>query len=174
MSDNEALRALQTRLAERIQQVREVQPGRSWLAVSCAGLGLLLPLPQAGEIFDQGELLPVPHTQPWFSGVVNHRGNVCAVVDFARFLGLPEAADALTGRPRLVALNEALGAQAALRVDRLDGLRHEADLTLVESDDNAAQPAFAPARWRDAQGREWQEINLAELARHGQFLAIAG
>lgn len=177
MADNEALRALQTRLAERMQQAREVQPGRSWLAVSCAGLGLLLPLPQAGEIFDQGELLPVPHSQPWFSGVVNHRGNVCAVVDFARFLGLSEPAGgaaASQGQPRLVALNEALGAQAALRVDRLDGLRHEAELTPVESDDNAAQPAFAPARWRDAQGRVWQEINLAELARHGQFLAIAG
>lgn len=177
MADSEALRALQTRLAERMQQARNEAPGRSWLAVSCAGLGLLLPLKQAGEIFERGTVVPVPHVQPWFCGVVNHRGGVCTVVDFARFLGLPargEAAAPGRSAPRLVALNEALGINCALLVDRLDGLRHEAEMGPIESDDNAGWPAFAPARWRDAAGRVWQEINLAELARHGQFLAIAG
>jgi twitching motility protein PilI len=177
MADKDALRALQTRLAERMQQVRDERPGLSWLAVSCAGLGLLLPLKQAGEIFDPGVIVPVPHTQAWFRGVINHRGGICTVVDFAGFLGLrgrddpPPPGD----NARLVALNVALGVNCTLLVDRLEGLRHEADLTRIESDDNAAaRPAFAPARWRDAAGRAWQEINLAELARQSQFLAIAG
>ena len=76
---------------------------------------------------------------------------------------------------RLVALNAVFGVNVALLVDRLEGLRHAADLRVVpENDDNAARPAFALARWQDAAGRMWQEIDLAELARLPQFLAITG
>ena len=50
MANKQALRDLQTRLAERMQQVRTEQPGVSWLAVDCAGQGLLIALHQAGEI----------------------------------------------------------------------------------------------------------------------------
>jgi len=35
------------------------------------------------------------------------------------------------------------------------------------------RPLFASAMWRDAEGRSWQEIDLAVLARHPQYLAIA-
>jgi twitching motility protein PilI len=175
MADKDALRALQTRLAERMQQVRDERPGLSWLAVSCGGLGLLLPLKQAGEIFDHGDVVSVPHTQPWFRGVINHRGGICTVIDFAHFLGLRGRLDgaALPEQARLVALNAALGVNCALLVDRLEGLRHEAELQPVECDDNASRPPFAAALWRDAAGRSWQEINLAELARQAQFVAVA-
>jgi twitching motility protein PilI len=175
MADQDALRALQSRLAERMAQVRSEVPALSWLAVSCAGLGVLLPLKQSGEIFKLGPVVPVPHTLPWFLGVLNHRGSICTVVDFARFLGLrgPGDAPAAAEQPRLVALNASLGVNCALLVDRLEGLRHEADLQADESDDNAPRPAFASARWRDSAGRRWQEINLAELARQAQFLAVA-
>ncbi|MDT7834412.1 chemotaxis protein CheW [Aquabacterium sp. OR-4] len=175
MANKDALRALQTRLAERMQQVRSEQPGVSWLAVDCGGQGLLFPLKEAGEIFDTGTMVAVPHTQPWFSGVVNLRGGVCSVVDMASFLGLREAGGPLPEHARLVAFNAALNVNGALLVDRLEGLRHAADMQATEeTDDNASRPAFAPARWRDAAGREWQEISLAGLAHEPQFLAIAG
>lgn len=177
MANKQALRDLQTRLAERMQQVRTETPGLSWLAVDCAGQGLLLSLKQAGEIFDLGPLLPVPHTQPWLAGVVNLRGGVFTVVDLARFLGLRQhtPAAATRGQARLVAFNAALGINGALLIDRLEGLRHAADLQAdAESTDNAARPAFALARWRDATGRWWQEIDLAALAHAPQFLAITG
>lgn len=175
MANKDALRALQTRLAERMQQVRTEQPGVSWLAVDCGGQGLLFPLKEAGEIFDTGTMVPVPHTQPWFSGVVNLRGGVCSVVDMAAFLGLREAGGPLPEHARLVAFNAALGVNGALLVDRLEGLRHAADMQATEeTDDNGSRPGFAPARWRDAAGREWQEISLAGLAHAPQFLAIAG
>ena len=35
------------------------------------------------------------------------------------------------------------------------------------------RPSFAGARFRDAQGQVWQEIDLAALAQQDQFLAIA-
>ena len=173
MANKQALRDLQTRLAERMQQVRTEQPGQSWLAVDCAGQGLLLALRQAGEISSPGALVPVPHTQPWLAGVVNLRGGVCTVIDLAAFLGLRIAA--VPARARLVAFNTALGVNGALLVDRLEGLRHAADLRREDDcADNAARPAFAPARWRDAAGRVWQEIDLAELAGLPQFLAVTG
>ena len=173
MANKQALRDLQTRLAERMQQVRSETPGVSWLAVDCAGQGLLLSLKQAGEIFDLGPLQPVPHTQPWLAGVVNLRGGVFTVVDLARFLGLRQAEAAAQAQARLVAFNAALGINGALLIDRLEGLRHAADLKAEdESTDNVARPAFALARWRDAAGRWWQEIDLAALAQSPQFLAI--
>lgn len=175
MADPDALRELQSRLAERMAQVRTEEATRSWLAVSCAGLGVLLPLKQSGEIFKPGQVMPVPHAQAWFMGVQNHRGSICTVVDFARFLGLRAAGDAPApaDQAQLVGLNASLGVNCALLVDRLEGLRHEAELVPDESDDNGLRPAFAQARWRDGAGRHWQEINLAELARQAQFLAIA-
>ena len=67
----------------------------------------------------------------------------------------------------------ALGINGALMIDRLEGLRHAADLQSVDQgSDNASRPAFALARWRDAAGRWWQEIDLAALAQSPQFLAI--
>jgi twitching motility protein PilI len=174
MANKQALRDLQTRLAERMQQVRTEQPGMSWLAVDCAGQGLLLALRQAGEISGVGALVPVPHTRPWLAGVVNLRGGVCTVVDLARFLGLrAPGAQAPKESARLVAFNAALGLNGALLVDRLEGLRHAADLKAeAETADNEIRPAFALARWRDAAGKLWQELDLAELAKLPQFLAV--
>lgn len=179
MANKQALRDLQTRLAERMKQVRTETPGVSWLAVDCAGHGLLLSLKQAGEIFDLGPVLPVPHTQPWLAGVVNLRGGVFTVVDLAHFLGLRDStpqASAHTpaqSQARLVAFNAALGINGALLIDRLEGLRHAADLQADgDAADAAARPAFALGRWRDAAGRWWQEVDLAALAQSPQFLAI--
>jgi len=175
MANKQALRDLQTRLAERMKQVRTETPGLSWLAVECAGQGLLLPLAQAGEIFDLPALLPVPHTRPWLAGVVNLRGAVVTVVDLAQFLGLRAANDASSReQARLVAFNARQALNGAVLVDRLQGLRHAADMQREDdSPDNASRPAFAGGRWRDAAGRVWQEISLAALAVAPEFLAIA-
>ncbi len=174
MANREALRQLQSRLAERLKAARTETRQISWLAVECGGHGLLVPLPTAGEIFPAGTLLAVPHTQPWFLGVANLRGQLHGVVDLAAFLGLrlPLARDALRDQARLLAFNPKLGSHSAVLVDRLAGLRSAAQLT-AEPPDGQIRPLFARAMWRDAEGRSWQEIDLAVLARHPQYLAIA-
>ena len=179
MANREALRELQNRLALRLQQARTETRVQSWLAVECAGLGLLVPLPTAGEIFPMVAVLPVPHTQPWFLGVANLRGGLHGVVDLAAFLGLrlPLASDA-TGREQaqLLAFNAAHGAHCAVLIDRLAGLRSATQLTPVPgepgAESTARRPWFALNCWRDAESREWQEIDLAVLARTEQYLAI--
>ena len=179
MSNREALRELQGRLATRMQQARTEARVQSWLAVECAGHGLLFPLHEAGEIFSVGSVLPVPHTRPWFAGVANLRGGLHAVVDLGLFLGLPRrtaAAEAARDGARLLALNPALGVNCALLVDRLAGLRNADQLSAEPGDDAVPQtrPAFAGPRWRDAEGRLWQEIGLAVLAGNEEFLGVAG
>lgn len=175
MAKREALRELQNRLAQRLQAALTELPTASWLAVHCGGLGLIFPLRSAGEIFTAAGVLPVPHTQPWFLGVANLRGGLHGVVDLAGFLGLrsrPLALDSLGDQARLLALNPATGGHCAVLVDRLAGLRNLAQLTLLP-DAPQARPGFAGARYRDTQGQEWQEIDLAELAQQEQFLGIA-
>jgi twitching motility protein PilI len=205
MANREALRQLQARLAQQLQQARQEPRAASWLAVECAGLGLLVSLPSAGEIFALAPVLPVPHTAPWFLGVANLRGQLHSVVDLGAFLGLRQqqapaaammaaaaqaapagsaaaansavaAADLKREPARLLALNTTLGSNCALLVDRLAGLRSAEQLQAEPADDGDApvqRPAFAGPRWRDAEGRVWQEIELGALARHEQFLGIA-
>jgi twitching motility protein PilI len=137
----------------------------------------LVPLATAGAIFPAGALLAVPHTQPWFLGVANLRGGLHGVVDLAAFLGLrpPMARDALREQARLLAFNPHLGSHCAVLVDRLAGLRSRQQLQ-PEGDaaDAAPRPEFAAGGcWRDDDGHVWQEIDLAALARHELFLAIA-
>jgi twitching motility protein PilI len=178
MARREALRELQSRLAARLQLAQDEARMANWLAVETAGRGFVLGLADAGEIFPVSALKSVPHTQGWFMGVANLRGSLHGVVDLAAFLGLRPAMapDAVREQARLVALNPALGAQCALLVERLAGLRATDQM---KRDADAAEasvpgrPAFAGATWRDADGRAWQEIDLRALARHEQFLGIA-
>ena len=163
MANKQALRDLQSRLAERLQAARSQARGQSWLAIECSGRGFLLPLREAGEIF---ALAPI--------GVANLRGHLHGVVDLAGFLGVKTHE---TGREqsRLVGFNHALDINCVLMVDRLSGLRSEDELSPELGDDDAlARPGFAGARLRDAAGRPWQELKLSELASDETFLRIVG
>lgn len=180
MADKDALRELQDRLATQLQAAREQDRGRAWLAVEAGSAGLLLPLADAGEIFPFRGAVGVPHARPWFLGVANLRGALHGVVDLASFLGLapatpPASADA-TGW--LVVLSPRLDSHAALRVDRLAGLRREDQL----QGSGAPPGAFAGERFveelpaaagQPARRRWWQELRLAELASNPHFVDIA-
>lgn len=178
MSNKQALRDLQQRLAQRMQAARETSQAASWLAVEAAGVPLLLSLRQAAEIFTLVPIKPVPYAQPWLLGVANLRGGLHTVVDLAGFLGLRDAAAApraeaggTAAGTRLVAFNPELNINCALLVDRLLGLRGDEQLQ-PEEGEVAGRPRFAGPRLRDAEGRVWQVLDLEALARHPQFLRI--
>jgi len=172
MANKQALRDLQSRLAERLQAARTEPLAKSWLAVECSSRGFLFPLREAGEIFPLAPMVPVPHSHRWFLGVSNLRGHLHGVVDLAGFLGL-KTGDAPRDQARLVGFNQSLDINCVLLVDRLSGLRSEDELT-ADSDDAGARPAFAGARFRDPSARVWQELHLAELAGDESFLRIVG
>lgn len=172
MAKKEALRELQSRLAERLQAARTQQRVTSWLAVECAGHGFLLPLEQAGEIFGIAPLVRVPHTHDWFIGVGNLRGGLFGVVDLARFLGLRNTApETSRDHSRLVVFNPGMHLNCALLVERLAGLRSAEQLSLEESM-ALPRPPFAGERYRDGAGRVWQELNLDALASDPVFMTI--
>ena len=177
MANKQALRELQSRLAERLQAARTQRGGKAWLAVECGGRGFLFPLREAGEIFAMSPVLPVPHSHRWFLGVANLRGHLHGVVDLAGFLGLSAplgAADhELREQSRLVGFNQSLEVNCVLAVDRLSGLRGEDELT-AEPALEAALPNFVGARLRDTAGRLWQELNLSALAGDETFFRIVG
>lgn len=175
MAKKEALRELQSRLAERLQAARTQQRGRSWLAVESAARGFLFPLKEAGEIFALAPLVPVPHTHRWFLGVSNLRGHLHGVVDLAGFLGVKATDTPQPGQQQgqLVGFNQTLDLNCVLLVDKLAGLRSEEQLNR-EPDDSTPKPSFVGARYRDASGRAWQELNLAALAGDEAFLRIVG
>ncbi|MBK7529661.1 chemotaxis protein CheW [Piscinibacter sp.] len=173
MAKKEALRELQSRLAERLQAARTQQRGSSWLAVECSGRGILFPLREAGEIFAMSVLVPVPHTHRWFMGVANLRGHLHGVVDLAGFLGIKTSEGSSTQSQQLVGFNQSLDLNCVLLVDRLAGLRSEEQLQR-EPDDGVARPTFVGARYRDGSGRQWQELSLAALAGDEAFLRIVG
>jgi twitching motility protein PilI len=194
MSNKQALRELQQRLAQRMQDAREQKTEvASWLAVECGGYGLLLSLKQAAEIFTPVAIKPVPYAKPWMVGVANLRGGLFTVVDLAMFLGLREAGAvrselrADSAQTRLVSLNPELHINCALLVDRLVGLRGDEQLTLLDEASDGDQrprldetgkevslkrPRFAGPHMRDAEGRSWQQLHLDALSRHEQFLRV--
>ena len=117
----------------------------------------------------------MPHTQPWFLGVANLRGGLHGVVDLAAFLGLraPQALDALREQARLLALNAGAGLRSA-RCSSTAWPGCAAPNSCSPSRPTASRaPPLPLRRWRDADGRVWQEIDLAALARSEPFLAIA-
>jgi twitching motility protein PilI len=174
MANKTALRELQQRLAERMQAAREQTLIANWLAVDCAGVGLLFSLKQAGEIFAPVPIRPVPYAKPWLAGVANLRGGLFTVVDLAVYLGLRDVAPGrgVSPQSRLVSLGSDLNLNCALLVDRLAGLRSDEQLPLAQEAAAGPRPRFAGALRRDEAGRRWQEINLEALARQHDFLHI--
>lgn len=174
MANREALRALQARLADRLQAARSQGAAvSSWLAVEAAGQRYLMPLAQSGEIFAWPGVQPVPYTQPWFLGVANLRGTLVGVADLAGLLGGEVArSEQALAESSLLALGAALEVNAALRVDRLLGLRG-ADAFAGHEPAAPDAPPYFGAVHLDAQGARWQELDLHALAQHPAFLSIS-
>ncbi|WP_411883509.1 chemotaxis protein CheW [Polaromonas sp. YR568] len=174
MANRQALRELQTRLADRLQIARTQGVAASWLAVEAGGKKYLFPLSQSGEIFPWVSTQPVPYTQDWFAGVANLRGGLFGVVDLASYVSgkaPPPKNELARTDSRLVALNAALEVNCALLIDKLSGLRNQ-DAFSDFSEKAPDAPDFFGNQYVDLNGATWQEINLQLLAQQAHFLTI--
>lgn len=175
MANREALRELQARLATRLQAAKTEGMSVSWLAVIAGEHRLLFPLAQAGEIVPLTHAQPVPYTVGWFRGIVNIRGGLFGVVNLAGFLagelGLPAPVAPLP-EPSVVTFNAALDLNCALQVDALSGLRG-ADAFSQSRGPAEGAPDYFGNVLVDAEGDDWQEINLRVLSQSPQFLSIS-
>jgi twitching motility protein PilI len=110
----------------------------------------------------------VPLTRPWFRGVTNIRGNLYSVVDFPAFLG--GAAVVLGEQARLLLLGGRFRMGSALLVDRSLGLRNPDELQPQAA--SGPQPAWLRAQYSDKDGRQWKELDVAQLVQHPDFLGV--
>lgn len=173
MANREALRELQTRLASRLKAAQSAGASVTWLAVRTGQRNYLFPLSQSGEIVPLAQVQTVPYVRPWFRGVLNIRGGLYGVVDFATFVtnGVPAASGRESTEASVVTLNSALEVNCALQVDSLLGLRGPDAFVASEPTPPDAPPYFSQ-QWVDAAGAQWQEIDLRALAHAPQFLNI--
>jgi len=172
-STRQSLKDLQERLATRLADAKKAGAEAAWLAVEAGGQNYLLPLVHAGEIFPLPVIQPVPHTRPWFAGVAALRGGLVGVVSLAGLLSpaLPVPSGVQRQESKLVALNSALGVNAALLVDRLVGLRQASMFVGVTPRQPEDMPVCAQ-RLTDARGEVWQELNLQALVEWPEFLSV--
>ena len=175
MSNKQALREFQARLAQRLQAASSSGTVASWLAVEAGPHKLLLPLTHAGEIFSWTDVQGVPYVRPWFLGVVNLRGGLFGLMDVVSFLDgsahhRPRSEMDLN-HCRLVTFNPLLETNCALLVDRLVGLRTADDFASSHKATDEGRPYFGHV-YVGTDGQQWQEINLQALSQHQAFLGI--
>lgn len=154
-----------------VAKLQAISQGGEVEAASKLGLQVgnnywLVDLADAGEVIPPPELAQVPHSQHWFSGVANIRGNLYSVVDFSAFCGGEPVASG--PETRLILANARFQVNSGLLVNRLLGLRHADQLQPKEISKGAAP--WVSAEFTDADGRNWQELNIQSLVNDQSFL----
>jgi twitching motility protein PilI len=136
--------------------------------LQAGGARWLIDLEDAAEVIPVPPISSVPLARVWFKGVTNVRGNLYSVTDFFALLG--GEALRLTADARLVLLSERFRCGAALLVERSLGLRALEGLEPQPAD---AQRRWVRARYRDAQGQSWNELDVPALVQDPDFLEVS-
>ncbi len=168
MARRTSLRDFQEYLSERLTGAAHGRGTSSWLGVQAGEENWLVDLSDSGEIVQALKLTPVPLTRPWFAGIANIRGSLYAVTDFSVFCG--GAPTPQSSSTRLLLVGGKYGANAALLVNRMLGLKRPEDF-VAESEDSAA-PAWGAARFSDSQGHIWRKLSVRELLADNDFMNI--
>lgn len=168
MARKTSLRDFQEYLAARLTTAAQGKGASSWLGIEAGGEAWLVDLSDSGEIVQAPRLAHVPLTRPWFAGIANIRGNLHAVTDFSVFRGgmpTPQNANA-----RLLLIGAKHGANAALMVSRMLGLKNPEDFT-PESPD-ASAPVWGAQCYADTQGKIWRKLSVRDLLTDHDFMNI--
>ncbi len=164
------MRIFQSELVERMQAARdqtEVRDNR--LGVVIGGRRWLLDMQEIGEIVPFSSITKVPLTQDWYLGLLNIRGNLVSVIDFARYQGLPPTETDSSNR--VVTFSPALGINCGLLVTRVLGLRNVTEMQPMSAID-VQMAEWALDSYRDSDSQEWTGLSLSAIAQEQRFLHI--
>lgn len=179
------LRARQTRLqdyqamlARKLREARSLPAVDSYLGLQIGQRHWLLPLADTGEVLEMRAPSRVPLTQPWYAGLVNARGNLLGVIDFALFCG--EGQTPVLPGSKIVVLSRQVERACGIVASRVVGLRHAADLAepaVPVQAPAADEPIRAGAEWEgprlaDRDGRHWQVLDVRRLLDAPAFLQV--
>jgi len=168
MAKKTSLRDFQEYLAGRLTTAAQGRSASSWLGVRAGEENWLIDLSDSGEIVQALKLTAVPLTRPWFAGIANIRGSLHAVADFSVFCG--GAPTPRNNNTRLLLVGSKFGANAALLVTRMIGLRNIEALNCEAPDPMA--PPWAPESYTDNEGRRWKKLKVRELLADETFMDI--
>src|SRR5262245_2394455 len=169
MTRRVSLREFQENLSKRIATASSQERVQTKLAAESGGALWVLNLPDAGEVMPLPPLAPAPLTRHWFLGIVNIRGSLFSVIDFAAFCG--KAATPRNTTVRLLLVGQRHGVNAGLVFQRVAGLRNERDVKSIGRADTA--PPWQGNDYQDGEGRQYRELNVGELMRTMEFLNVS-
>jgi twitching motility protein PilI len=164
MARRNSLREFPEHLARRLSEARSTDR-RGLLSFSAGNENWLIRLADAGEILPPPPLATVPRTRDWYRGLVNVRGTLYSVIDFARLHG--DERTATTGQSRLLLIGTRSGIHSALLVSNSSGLRSEEDFEHAGTEDSRP---WVERCLRDAQGHVWLLIDITRLLASPDFL----
>lgn len=170
MERRKRLRIFQSELVERMQAARDQTETRdNQLGVMIGQRRWLLNLQETGEVVPVTAVTPVPLTQDWYLGLLNIRGNLVSVIDFARYQGLPPTE--IEPSSRIVTFATALGINCGLLVSRVLGLRNVVEMQ-AQAEPVTEQAAWAGTSYHDKDSQEWTALSLSAIAQEPRFLHI--
>lgn len=147
--------------------------GAALLGFASGGKHWLVDPGQDVQVIDAA-ITPVPLARPWYLGLVLHGQRLIAAIDLAGLGG----ADVGARKPveRLLLLPERW--RTALRVERVYGLRNASGMRANEArphlDQASSAPDATPPWWgamlTDADGQQWQILDVAQLCTSPAFL----
>lgn len=164
------LRVFQEELVERMQAARAQTEARdNRLGVLIGQRRWFLSLQETGEVVPLTAITKVPLTQDWYLGLLNIRGNLVSVIDFARYQGLEPTQ--IEPSNRIVTFTPSLGINCGILVSRIYGLRNVTEMLSLPA------PSSQPAPWiensfRDSESQEWYSLSLSAIAQDPRFLQI--
>jgi twitching motility protein PilI len=154
MASKSNLREFQRSVAERLRDTSKLRTFASKLGF------------QVGE---ENCFVSVPQTKHWFQGVANVRGKLFAVADFSAFQG--GAATAQSAERCVVLLSDRFLEASGIMVNRMLGLRNPESFERVDAS-HAMRP-WVKAQYRDPNGVQWFELDVAVLAKSAAFLEVS-
>jgi len=143
-------------LRRRARQLAKIEAGEAattvidMLTFGCGGGRYGLAVSQLEAVITPEGLIPVPCTPLAIRGVINHRGQILAVVDIAGYLGLPPAMEPLDGQRVVIVEGRGrrLGilAEPPLTIERLEPARTISVAALLLQDETVAFEGITPSR----------------------------
>ena len=169
MARKTSLREYQAAVAERLRTLAQRgASAASRLGFMVGDTRWIMQLNEVAEVLPVPPVMPIPLSKSYFRGVCNVRGNLYGVVDFSAFM--EKAPVASNVENRLLLLPQAVVHGSALLVSRMAGLRNAENFHLLERSSDL--PVWIMNRYKDQDGNEWNELDVAALALDEKFLNV--
>jgi twitching motility protein PilI len=164
------LREFQQRVNQRLAEAAQRKAVASKLGFLVAGQNWFVNLDEVSEVIPVPNVVPVPLTASWYTGIANVRGNLYSVVDFAAFQGREAAVGSGLER-RVVLISDKLITGSGIIVSRMLGLRNPEQFERLGAEGDGSP--WLAGIYRDSTGAQWRELDTRALVNAASFLDVA-